>query len=118
MAAVGGLQFGEYRTGSSLTFRSVVTLGSFERTALEERIRAEGNPETERDYGGATVFGGVDGREADVTLVGLYEDAASAEATIENVEATYDGDAVVVTVTGETRSLLDGTAVTPPTAPG
>ena len=66
-------------------------------------------------------------------LAGLYEDAASAEATdavelvegvaagagdgagIEDVEATYDGESVVVTVTGETRALLDGRTLAPPT---
>lgn len=250
MAAVGGIQFGDYSTGSSVTFGSAVTLGSFDRAAIEEMVRSEGDPDAERDYGGATLYEGVDGQEAgglqgvpgddtpftmaavavddgtvvvgsvsvrgrnagmvlaadvveaaidaaagegprlhgadsnlrrlaestgestvtagvsaapallgryrqaegavgavatgleaggigltvdgataDVTLAGLYEDAASAEATdavalvesfaaerdegaaIENVEATYDGEAVVVTVTGETQSLLDGTAI-------
>lgn len=257
MAAVGGVQFGDYGTGSSVTFGSSVTLGSFDRAATEEMVRTEGNPGAERDYGGATLFEGVDGQEAagvagvpgddtpftmaavavddgavvvgsvsvrgrnagmvlaadvveaaidaaagegprlhgadsrvrrlaevtgestvtagvradpallgryrqadgpigeittglqaggigmtvdgataEMTLAGLYGDAATAEATdavalvegfaaergdrgaIENVEATYDGEAVVVTVMGETRALLDGETIAPPTGSG
>jgi hypothetical protein len=75
----------------------------------------------------------VDGETSTLRLAGLYEDAASAEATdavelvegfaaqasdragIEEVEATDDGAAVVVTVTGETRALLDRSALVPPT---
>ncbi len=85
MAGVGGVQFGDYGSGSSVTFGSVTALGSFERGAVEELVRTEGNPETERDYRGLTLF--------------------------ESVDATYEGSALVVTIAGETRQLLDGSAV-------
>jgi len=257
MAAVGGVQFGDYGGGSSVTFGSVATLGSFDRGAIKEKVVTEGDPETERDYRGSTLYEGVDGQGADglegvpgddtpftmaavavddgavvvgsvavrgrnagmvvaanvveaaidaaagegprlhgadsrvrrlaevtgestvtagaradpallgryrqadgpigevatglqaggigvtvdgataeMTLAGLYGDAATAEATdavalvegfaadrgdraaVENVEATYDGEAVVVTVTGETRALLDGETIAPPSGSG
>ncbi len=251
MAGVGGIQFGDHSTGSSVAFRSVVTLGSFDRGALEQRVRTAGDPDAERDYAGLTLFEGVDGENAggvdgipgddtpftmaavavgdealivgwvsvrgrnagmvlapavveatvdagtgdgprlqdtddrvsrladitgeatvsaglradpalldryrqadgpvgtlatglraagiglavegemaDLTLAGLYEDAASADAGdalelvegvaaeaagIEAIDATDDGEAVVVTVTGETQALLEGPAPAPPT---
>jgi hypothetical protein len=70
----------------------------------------------------------VDGERAELRLVGLYEDAAATESAdvvalveeavsdagasdsgaVERVDATHEGDAVVVTVEGETRSPLEG----------
>lgn len=65
VALTGGIQFGDYSTGSSLTFGSLVTLGSADRTALEDLVRTEGNPEAEREYRGLTLFESVDGQDAD-----------------------------------------------------
>lgn len=64
----------------------------------------------------------IDGASTTQTLVGFYEDSDTAAATdavelvdgmqvtqreaVERVDATVDGDAVVVTVTGNTRGLL------------
>jgi len=64
VAGVGGVQFGDFGTGSSVTFGATVALGSFERGAVEEVVRSEGSPAVERDYRGLTLFEGVEGEAA------------------------------------------------------
>lgn len=104
MAAVGGLQFGDYGTGSSLTFRSVVTLGSFDRAAVEERVRAEGDPDAERDYEGVTLFEGVDGENAG-GLAGVPGDGTSFTMAAVAVADGVTGPTAAVTPAVVTRFI-------------
>lgn len=64
VAGVGAVNFGDYGTGSSLTFGSLAFLGSFEREAVERTVRTQGNPEKQREHRGFTLYEGVDGEEA------------------------------------------------------
>lgn len=64
VAGVGGVQTGDYGTGSITQFGSVAFLGSFGRGALEKLVRTQGTPDAEREYRGFTLYEGVDGEKA------------------------------------------------------